>query len=111
MKSETGVISKDMIDAITFSDEDVDGQTKILWKDEEDRGWKPEMEYHWKLQHRPLSGMLKLHVYEGDNLIFATPIIKFDHLESPGKVGVFVRSQEQSNWLKMSYECNDDILS
>ena len=43
----------------------VAGQTKILWQDPLNQGWKAKTPYRFFLKHRPLTGVINLQIYEG----------------------------------------------
>ena len=116
VKSSTGDTNKDMANAITYSEEDVEGQTDVLWKDSiDDNGWKYDTEYLWKLQYRPSLGCLRVKVYANTeslgNIILDTQVVEFGEIQNFGKFGIFARSQPSVSWFDMSYECNDEMLS
>ena len=112
VKSSTGDTNKDMANAITYSEESVDGQTEVIWRDSNDgNGWKFDLDYFWKLQYRPLLGKLRVRVYEDslDNMLFDTQLVVFDPITEFGKFGIFARSQPSVSWFDMTYECNDEL--
>lgn len=39
---------------------DTRNEAKLLWHDKLFRGWKDRVAYRWFLQHRPLSGLIRL---------------------------------------------------
>ena len=41
------------------------GQTKILWQDPLNQGWKAKTPYRFFLKHRPQTGVINLQIYEG----------------------------------------------
>ena len=43
----------------------VAGQTKILWQDPQNQGWKMQTPYRFFLKHRPQTGVINLQIYEG----------------------------------------------
>ena len=107
--STTGLNGPAMRQAIASSTS-VPGQTEILWKDDENRGWQPNKKYNWKLQHRPASGSLKLELFEESTLLFDTGKLMTNGTTNEGKLGVFTSTQPKTFWYDMFYECDDSEL-
>merc|ERR1711894_185298 len=89
----------------------VPGQTELLWKDDENRGWLPNKEYAWNLKFRPLSGDIKLELYEESTLMFDTGLITTSVSFISGRLGIYTYSQPLTSWYNMMYECDDSPLS
>ncbi|XKL67531.1 hypothetical protein PGB90_003022 [Kerria lacca] len=87
---------------------DVDDQTKILWKDPKNIGWKEKVAYRWLLLHRPHIGLIRLRIFDGDNVISDSENI-FDHTFRGGRLGVMCFSQEMIIWSRLIYRCNDKV--
>ena len=47
------------------NDQDVAGQTQIIWRDPKKQGWKPKTSYRVYIQHQPKTGIIRLKIYEG----------------------------------------------
>ena len=45
--------------------QDVAGQTKVIWRDPKNQGWKRKTSYRVYIQHRPKTGLIRLKIYEG----------------------------------------------
>ena len=45
--------------------QDVAGQTKVIWRDPKNQGWKRKTSYRVYIQHRPKTGIIRLKIYEG----------------------------------------------
>ena len=105
VNSTTGPSSQ-LDNALTYAGgkADVEGQTKILWKDPAGRGWKSRTPYRFFLQHRPISGTIRLKIHEGSTELFDTGNLASDGLAG-GRVGVFCSSQEDVIWSSLTYKC------
>merc|ERR1719450_1624209 len=91
--SETGNSSSDMISAILYSAEDVEGQITVLYKSP-DQGWQRDKENSWVVTHRPSTNSLSISVFVGSEPLWSQ---EWEHIvpgeEKTGKVGVFAYSQ------------------
>ncbi|XP_055386338.1 cartilage oligomeric matrix protein-like [Condylostylus longicornis] len=85
-------------------------QVKILWNDPKREGWKQFTSYRWELIHRPTIGLIKLRIYEGNNLILDSPLI-YDEEIRGGRLGVYCASQENVIWSNLQYKCNEYVSS
>ncbi|CAN9513294.1 unnamed protein product [Ophioblennius macclurei] len=83
-------------------------QVRLLWKDPRNVGWKDKVSYRWFLQHRPQVGYIRVHFYEGSNLVADTKVI-IDTSMRGGRLGVFCFSQENIIWSNLKFRCNDTI--
>lgn len=91
-----------------WNTENVEGQTKILWKDPKNKGWKEKVAYRWLLLHRPHIGLIRLRIMEGENVITDSGNL-FDSSFKGGRLGVMCFSQEMIIWSRLIYRCNDKI--
>ena len=89
---------------------DTSSQVKLLWKDPRNVGWKERVAYRWLLLHRPAIGLIRLKIFEGENLIADSNNIYDDTLMG-GRVGVFCFSQEAIIWSDLVYRCNQAVPS
>eukprot|EP00794_Sanderia_malayensis_P009735 gene9735-10730_t len=85
-------------------------QTRLLWKDTRNRGWKDMVPYYFQLQHRPNNSIIRLQVYERSNLFIDTGFILANDIKA-GKVGLYSFSQENVVWSNLRVECKDDVPS
>ena len=99
-----------MINAIFHPTSSIPNQTEILWKDTENRGWLRNKEYTWNLKFRPLNGQLRLALYEDSEILFDTGILTNNVENEYGKLGIFTRSQDETFWYDMWYECDNQPL-
>uniref|UniRef100_A0A8C6UNW0 Thrombospondin 3a n=1 Tax=Neogobius melanostomus TaxID=47308 RepID=A0A8C6UNW0_9GOBI len=84
---------------------DTPGQTKLLWKDPRNSGWKDKTSYRWKLSHRPQIGYIRLRLFEGAELVADSGVV-LDSSMRGGRLGVFCFSQENIIWSNLRYRCN-----
>ena len=89
------------------NDQDVAGQTKIIWRDPKKQGWKPKTSYRVYIQHRPKTGIIHLKIYEGSVKIIDSGDV-IDTGLSGGRVGVITCSQANSIWSDMKYTCQEE---
>ncbi|GFQ82411.1 cartilage oligomeric matrix protein, partial [Trichonephila clavata] len=87
---------------------DTDKQVKLLWKDPRNVGWKEKVAYRWLLLHRPQIGLIRLRIFEGENMVADSGNI-FDSRLKGGRLGVFCFSQESIIWSDLVYRCNEAV--
>ncbi|XP_059474504.1 cartilage oligomeric matrix protein [Neocloeon triangulifer] len=87
---------------------DTEDQVKLLWKDPRNVGWKEKVAYRWLLLHRPKIGLIRLRIFEGENMVADSGNI-FDSTLKGGRLGVFCFSQEMIIWSDLVYRCNNNI--
>ncbi|RWS08915.1 cartilage oligomeric matrix protein-like protein [Dinothrombium tinctorium] len=87
---------------------DTENQVKLLWKDPRSVGWKEYTPYRWLLIHRPHINLIRLFIFERENLIADSGNV-FDGTLKGGRLGVFCFSQEAVIWSDLVYRCNDAL--
>lgn len=87
---------------------DTENQVKLLWKDPRNVGWKEKVAYRWLLLHRPRIGLIRLRIFEGENMVADSGNI-YDSTLKGGRLGVFCFSQEMIIWSDLVYRCNDNV--
>ena len=80
-------------------------QVRLLWKDPRNVGWEEKVAYRWLLLHRPKIGLIRLRIFEGENLVADSGNI-YDSTLKGGRLGVFCFSQEMIIWSDLVYRCN-----
>lgn len=87
---------------------DTKDQVKLLWKDPRNVGWKERTAYRWLLLHRPKIGLIRLRIFDGENMVADSGNI-YDNTLKGGRLGVFCFSQEMIIWSDLVYRCNGKI--
>ena len=87
---------------------DTRDEARLLWHDTKYRGWKDRTAYRWELNHRPLSGLIRLKVYEGKQVMFDTGCL-YDKTLLGGKIGLYVFSQKSVIWSDLRIKCENKI--
>ncbi|XP_067003820.1 cartilage oligomeric matrix protein [Anabrus simplex] len=87
---------------------DTEEQVKLLWKDPRNVGWKEKVAYRWLLLHRPRIGLIRLRIFEGENMVADSGNV-YDSTLKGGRLGVFCFSQEMIIWSDLVYRCNDNV--
>lgn len=87
---------------------DTSDQVKLLWKDPRNVGWKEKVAYRWLLLHRPKIDLIRLRIFEGENMVADSGNV-FDSTLKGGRLGVFCFSQEMIIWSDLVYRCNDAV--
>lgn len=87
---------------------DTEDQVKLLWKDPRNVGWKEKVAYRWLLLHRPKIDLIRLRIFEGQNMVADSGNV-FDSTLKGGRLGVFCFSQEMIIWSDLVYRCNDAV--
>lgn len=87
---------------------DTKDQVKLLWRDPRNEGWKEKTAYRWLLLHRPKIGLIRLRIFEGENMVADSGNV-FDTTLKGGRLGVFCFSQEMIIWSDLVYRCNDNV--
>ena len=83
-------------------------QVTLLWKDPRNEGWKEKTSYRWRLMHRPRIGLMRLRIYEDNNMVSDSGNV-FDTTLKGGRLGVFCFSQEMIIWSDLVYRCNGKL--
>lgn len=87
---------------------DTHGQVRLLWRDPRNVGWKEKVAYRWLLLHRPALGLVRLRIFEGDQLVADSGNV-YDSTLQGGRLGVFCFSQEAIIWSDLVYRCNEAL--
>lgn len=87
---------------------DTKDQVTLLWKDPRNVGWKERTAYRWLLLHRPKIGLIRLRIFEGENMVADSGNV-YDTTLKGGRLGVFCFSQESIIWSDLVYRCNDNV--
>jgi len=87
---------------------DTEDQVKLLWKDPRNVGWKEKVAYRWLLLHRPKIDLIRLRIFEGENMVADSGNV-FDSTLKGGRLGVYCFSQEMIIWSDLVYRCNDAV--
>lgn len=89
---------------------DTKDQVKLLWKDPRNVGWKERTAYRWLLLHRPKIGLIRLRIFDGENMVADSGNI-YDNTLKGGRLGVFCFSQEMIIWSDLVYRCNGELAA
>ncbi|GIZ05168.1 cartilage oligomeric matrix protein [Caerostris extrusa] len=89
---------------------DTPNQVRLLWRDPKNAGWREKVAYRWLLFHRPKIGLIRLRIFEGENLVADSGNI-YDSQLKGGRLGVFCFSQEAIIWSDLVYRCNEAVPS
>ena len=68
----------------------------MLWKDPRNVGWREKVAYRWLLLHRPKIGLIRLRIFEGENMVADSDNV-FDGSLKGGRLGVFCFSQVKTS--------------
>ncbi|XP_047997223.1 uncharacterized protein LOC125234849 [Leguminivora glycinivorella] len=91
-----------------YSTESIKDQVTLLWQDPKKQGWKHLVLYSWQLLHRPHIGLIRVKVFRGGKLIVDSGNV-YDKTIKGGRIGVYAFSQENIEWTKMKFVCNDKV--
>ncbi|XP_051160772.1 cartilage oligomeric matrix protein-like isoform X1 [Leptopilina boulardi] len=83
-------------------------EVKLLWHDPKKIPWKAFTSYRWELVHRPIIGLIRLKLYNGNELIADSKNI-YDNTLKGGKLGVYCFSQENIIWSNINYKCRETV--
>ena len=74
-------------------------------------GWKEGHSYRFNLLHRPKIGLIRLKLWEGEQLIADSGNLVDDGVDSlrGGRLGVYCDSQEGIIWSALSYSCSNEL--
>ena len=67
-------------------------QVKLLWHDPQEIPWEPKTAYRWTLVHEPDTGLIRISLYDGINVMADSGDV-FDTTISGGRLGVYCDSQ------------------
>ncbi|KAL1442215.1 hypothetical protein MTO96_007837 [Rhipicephalus appendiculatus] len=81
---------------------------RLLWRDPRNVGWKERVAYRWLLLHRPELGLIRLRIFESDQMVADSGNI-YDSALRGGRLGVFCFSQEAIIWSDLVYRCNEAL--
>ena len=81
---------------------DTENEVKLLWTDPLNKGWVSNVAYRWQLLHRPKIGLIRLKVFDGNNMVADSGNI-FDSTLRGGRLGVFCFSQAKIGNLVRSH--------
>lgn len=84
------------------------GQVRLLWRDPRNVGWKEKVAYRWLMLHRPELGLIRLRIFESDQMVADSGNI-YDSTLRGGRLGVFCFSQEAIIWSDLVYRCNEAL--
>ncbi|XP_065827265.1 cartilage oligomeric matrix protein-like [Oscarella lobularis] len=89
-----------------WNTESTANEVTTIWRDENEVGWKPYTAYRWTLKHRPQTGLIRVVIYEGSEMIVDSGDL-YDYTLRGGRLGFFVFSQPRVIWSDLNYACRD----
>merc|ERR1711915_31335 len=81
------------------------GYTVNLWEDPKKGQWASGTPIRWNVVHKPYEGLIRLKMYVNNEQIIDSGDIKEKHPIMGGKIGLYISSQEQVLFSKLSYSC------
>ena len=114
VSSTTGPYTETVLSDAIRKPETIPGETTLLWSADYSAaaGWREGHSYRFKLIHRPLIGLIRLQLWEGDVRIADSGNIIDDGPTSlkGGRLGVYCDSQEQITWSALNYKYMTNFL-
>jgi len=91
-----------------WSSDSIASQTKVIWSDPLEQGWKPKTAYRWELTHRPSIGLIRIRILDGTSVASDSGYI-VDKTFKGGKLGVLVFSQKEIVFSDLQYKCSEKV--